>query len=102
MSSRAPGSRRSFLATLALAGTILAAPAAVAAYSTSYPEGGTWTYGVSNGTVLSAYNHGSRVHRASVYNGTTYATACKSRNVMASISAPERPYVVDRAYYALC
>lgn len=102
MSFRAPGSRRSFLATLALAGTMLAAPAAAAAYSTSYPEGGVWYSGVSNGTVMSAYNHGSRTHRASVYNGTTYRTACKARNAMASISAPERPFVVDRAYYAFC
>ena len=100
--SRAPGSRRSFVAALTLAGTMLVAPAAAAAYTTAYPEGGTWYYGVSNGTVLSSYNHPSRTHRASVHNGTTYSTGCKGRNTPASISAPERPFVTDRAFYAFC
>jgi lactococcin 972 family bacteriocin len=99
---RAAGSRRSFVATLVLAGTMLVAPAAAAAYTTAHPEGGTWIYGVSGGTVLSSYNHPSRTHRASVFNGTTYSTACKGRNTAASISAPERPFVTDRAFYAFC
>ncbi|MCM6762968.1 lactococcin 972 family bacteriocin [Rathayibacter sp. ZW T2_19] len=100
--SRAPGSRRSFVAALALAGTMLVAPAAAAAYTTAYPEGGTWYYGVSNGTVLSSYNHPSRSHRASVDNGRIHRSACKGRNVPASVSAPARPFIVDRAYYAFC
>lgn len=100
--SRAPGSRRSFLAAVALAGTMLVAPAAAAAYTTAHPEGGTWYYGVSNGTVLSSYNHPSRSHRASVFNGNHYGTACTAKKRVASVSAPERPLVTDRAYYAFC
>ncbi|MWV48666.1 hypothetical protein GRS96_05150 [Rathayibacter sp. VKM Ac-2803] len=102
MSFRAPGSRRSFLAALALTGTILVAPAAAAAYTTSYPEGGTWIHGVSNGTVLSSYQHPSRWHRASVDNGTIHRTGCTSPTRAAGVSAPARPFQTDYAYYSFC
>ncbi|MBO0985206.1 lactococcin 972 family bacteriocin [Rathayibacter sp. SD072] len=100
--SRAPGSRRSFVVALALAGTMLVAPAAAAAYTTAYPEGGTWYYGVSNGTVLSSYNHPSKWHRASVNNGTNWRSNCTQPNRPASVSAPARKNVVDSAYYSFC
>ncbi|KQQ03339.1 MULTISPECIES: lactococcin 972 family bacteriocin [unclassified Rathayibacter] len=102
MSLRTPGSRRSFLTGLALAGTILAAPAAAAAYTTSYPEGGTWIHGVSSGRVLSSYQHGSRWHRASVDNGTLYRSSCRAPSGTAAVSAPARPLQVDYAYYSFC
>lgn len=102
MSFRTSGSRRSLLATLALAGTILAAPAAAAAYTTSYPEGGTWIHGVSNNTVLSSYNHPSRAHRASIDNGSLKRTSCTAQGRAASISGAARAGIVDHAYYAFC
>lgn len=102
MHLRTSGSRRSFLAALALTGTILAAPAAVAGYTTSYPEGGTWIYGVNDGRVFSSYNHQSLSHTASVDNGTVYGTKCKAPGIAASVSAPARPGVVDHAYYNFC
>ena len=102
MSLRAPGSRRSLLATLALAGTIVAAPAAAAAYTTSYPEGGTWIHGVSNNTVLSSYQHPSRWHRASIDNGSVQTTSCTAKGRVAAINGRARVAVVDHAYYAFC
>ncbi|WP_230672974.1 lactococcin 972 family bacteriocin [Rathayibacter sp. Leaf248] len=96
------GSRRSLITTLALAGTLIAAPAAAAAYTTSYPEGGTWVHGVSNGDVLSSYNHPSRKHRASIDNGWLQSTGCKNPKVNAGIFGKARMWQTDYAYYAFC
>ena len=69
MSFRAPGSRRSFITGLALTGAMLIAPVA-AAYTVSHPEeGGTWIHGTTGGIVLSSYQHDSRSHKATVFNG---------------------------------
>ena len=102
MSFRAPGSRRSFLTGLALTGAMLIAPVA-AAYTVSHPaEGGTWIHGTTGGIVLSSYEHGSRRHKATVYNGEYHYTGCKNPGVPAAVSAPARPYDVDSAYYDIC
>ncbi|NQX11748.1 hypothetical protein HQQ80_08945 [Microbacteriaceae bacterium VKM Ac-2855] len=100
--SRKRGSRRSLITTLALAGTLIAAPAAAAAYTTSYPEGGTWIHGVSGGTVLSSYQQPSKNHRASINNGSLQQTSCKSPGVTAAISGPARAWTTDYAYYSWC
>ena len=102
MSFRAPGSRRSFLTGLALTGAMLIAPVA-AAYTVSHPaEGGTWIHGTTGGIVLSSYQHDSRSHKATVFNGEYHRTGCKAAGRDASVSAPARTFEVDSAYYDVC
>ncbi|QHC57560.1 lactococcin 972 family bacteriocin [Rathayibacter sp. VKM Ac-2760] len=102
MSFRAPGSRRSFITALALTGAIIAAPVAAAYTVTNPPEGGTWIHGTTRGIVLSSYEHESREHKATVYNGEYHYAKCKPAGVLAAVSAPARDFQVDSAYYDVC
>jgi hypothetical protein len=91
---------KKIIASLAIAGGLVAVPAA--AFGTiSFPEGGTWSYGTSNGKVYSDYFHG-KCHASSVV-GQYYASSPLVGGGQGTYArAPDRAGVVDYSYYRFC
>ncbi|TFC48916.1 lactococcin 972 family bacteriocin [Cryobacterium shii] len=95
------------LSSMAVATALVLSGAMAASATTTYPEGGTWNYGVrsggiygSGGQVYSEYQHTSRTHKATAcgYGGCAYS-GWKSPSALASAYWSPMASSGNNAYY---
>lgn len=95
-----PRTRR--LAAAAMVGIFSLGVASPALATVVNVGGGTWDYGTGNGIVWSDYYHSVNKHKTSVYNGSYHYSNCASGGTWSLVSASDRWYAVDSAYWNWC